>query len=301
MKNILHNYKQKLKAAGIESYNIDSMVLICAALNKTKEEIIFKAEEIEIDDGQLKIIDDFFTRRIGREPVSHIIGNREFYGLDFFVSEDVLDPRADSETLIDEVVGLATKKVPINLSLLEIGVGSGCLSIAILKHCQNISSATGLDISDKALAVCRRNIAAHDLNDKMKILKSDIFSALNNDDKFDIIVSNPPYIKTSDISNLQSEVKDFEPLLALDGGEDGLDFYRRIANESMDFLSKDGFIALEIGYDQKNDVIAVFSDHNFKLVTAKQDLYKNDRVLVFSRQYFNRTLTRDFLNIKTIP
>ena len=280
---VIQHYKQRLKEAGIDSYKIDYLVLICAALNKTKEEIIFKADEIEINDDQLKIIDDFFIRRISREPVSHIIGNREFYGLDFFVSEDVLDPRADSETLVDEVIKIVKGRIDDTLNMLEIGVGSGCLAIAIAKNCPNIASIIGVDISDKALRICAHNVVAHKMEDKIKLLKSDLFSSLNDKNKFDVIISNPPYIKSSEIAQLQSEVKDFEPLLALDGGEDGLDFYREIASKAMNFLKISGFIALEIGYDQKDDVIDIFNSHDFNLVTAKQDLYKNDRVLIFSR------------------
>ncbi len=279
MKEIIRNCKTKLKEANIESWDIDYLVLLCTALNKTKEEVIFKADEIKPSDEELQKINEFIERRINREPISHIINNREFYGLDFYVDKNVLDPRPDSEILVHEAIKIASD-LGSDLKMLEIGAGSGCLSISITKNCRNISSALALDISEEALKVCQKNIAKHDLINKIKTIKSDIFSAINNDEKFDIIISNPPYIRSSEIENLQDEVRIFEPILALDGGGDGLDFYRKIIDEAPKFLNKNGYLIFEIGFDQADDLRDLAKGSEFRLLEIVKDLAQNDRVVI---------------------
>ena len=278
MKNIIQNCKQQLKEAGIESWNIDYLVLLCAALNKTKEEIVFADDNIELSKEEVLKIENFISRRINREPVSHIINHREFYGLDFHVDANVLDPRPDSEILVFETLKIA-KNFEGNPSIMEVGTGSGCLSISIAKNCPNISSMLAIDISKEALEVCKKNIASHGLGSKIATLESDVFSRLR-DEKFDIIISNPPYIKPKDIEELQDEVRNFEPRLALDGGDDGLDFYRQIIDESPKFLNKNGFLIFEIGFDQKNDLINLAGKSDFEIIDTVQDLAQNDRVVI---------------------
>ncbi len=277
MKNIVHNCKQRLKDAGIESWNIDYLVLLCAALNKTKEEIIFN-DTLEVSEAELDLIENFINRRINREPISHIINHREFYGLDFFVNSNVLDPRPDSETLVYEAIKIIDR-LEGDVRMLEVGAGSGCLSISIAKNCSNIDFVVAIDISDKALQVCQKNVALHQLENKIKTLESDLFANLN-DEKFDVIISNPPYIRSLDIEGLQDEVKNFEPRLALDGGGDGLDFYRKIIDQAGDFLNENGFLIFEIGFDQKEDLINLADNSNFTLVNTVKDLAQNDRVVI---------------------
>lgn len=278
MKEIIQNCKRKLKEANIESWNIDYLVLLSSALNKSKEEIIFNPDKISPSDEELAKIDEFIARRINREPISHIINNREFYGLDFYVDKNVLDPRPDSEILVYETIKIVGN-LGNNLKMLEIGVGSGCLSIAITKNCKNILSTLAVDISEQALKICQENITKHNLQGKIKSIKSDIFSEID-DEKFDIIISNPPYIRSSEIKNLQDEVRNFEPRLALNGGDDGLDFYRKIIEQSPKFLNKNGYLIFEIGFDQANDLRNLVNKSEFKLIEIVKDLAQNDRVVI---------------------
>lgn len=281
MKEIINSCKKKLKEANIESWNIDYLVLLCAALNKSKEEIIFNPDKINPTAQQIAKIDEYINRRINREPISHIINNREFYGLDFYVDKNVLDPRPDSEILVHEVIKIASD-LGNDLKMLEIGPGSGCLSIAIAKNCTNISSILAADISEEALKICQKNINDHNLENKIKTIKSDVFGDIR-DAKFDIIISNPPYIRSSEIENLQDEVRIFEPRLALDGGGDGLDFYRKIIDQSPNFLNKNGYLVFEIGFDQANDLRDLAKGSNFNLLAIVKDLAQNDRVVILRK------------------
>lgn len=268
------NTKKTLQASNIESFSIDALILISFVSGFCKEEIIFSDKELNAN--QLSLLEECLKRRCNKEPISHIINHREFYGLDFFVDKNVLDPRPDSEILVEMAIEKIDNK---NVKILEIGVGSGCLSIAILKNCKN-SSAFGVDLSKNALEICNKNIKSHKLEDRFKTNLSDLFNQIPKQ-KFDVIISNPPYIKTSDIEKLQDEVKIHEPRSALDGGEDGLEFYRQIAKNAPEFLNKNGLIIVEIGFDQKNEVIDIFLTQNFKLDQAKKDLALRDRALAF--------------------
>lgn len=257
--------------------NLDSLILLSRAASFTKEKIIFNPD-LELEPKTEKLFFDFISRRSKREPVSHIISNREFFGKDFFVSADVLDPRPDSETLIESVLEIFPDKNQ-KLKILDIGSGSGCLSITLLLQYIN-SDATALDISKKALAICEKNSKTHKINDRLTLILSDLFDAVEPQ-KFDLIISNPPYIPSSQIESLQDEVRLFEPRIALDGGNDGLDFYRKIAASAKDFLKRNGYVAVEIGYDQKNEVLNIFSAEKFTLHSSKKDLAGIERALVF--------------------
>lgn len=275
--------KSKLKNSDIESYFIDSIILMRHITNFSKEEIIFN-ENLEINEKNFKEFDDLISRRCKKEPISHLTNHREFFGLDFFVDKNVLDPRCDSEILVEIVIQKIKNLPDDKIKMLEIGVGSGCLTISILKNCDKKIQATGFDISLKALEICKKNIAKHTLENDFLIFESDLFKFFeqNENQKFDLIISNPPYIKKSDIEKLDVGVKDFEPRIALDGGIDGLDFYKEIAKKSKKFLKETGFIILEIGFDQKQEIIEIFENYDFILNQAQKDYGANDRVLVFA-------------------
>lgn len=276
----LKKAKEELKNAGVTSYELDSLVLICYALSFSKEKVIFNPEII-LDEKQLEDFFALIARRKNGEPVSHLIGKREFYGVDFVVSKNVLDPRPDSESLIELVLEFAKKDD--ELELLELGVGSGCLVISLLLLYKN-SRAFGVDISDLALEIAKENSLKNQVAPRLNLQKSDLFSALSDEQKFDIIISNPPYIPTSDIANLQIEVKNFEPILALDGGFDGLNFYRRIAQDAARFLKNNGLVFLEIGINQKEEVSEIFQENDFELIAAKDDLSGIARALCFRKK-----------------
>lgn len=271
--------KQILNSKGVSNAGLDSLILMTHALFLSKEEIIFNPQR-QLSEADEKKFFDLVNRRAAREPISHLINKREFYGENFLVNKDVLDPRPDSEILIEAVL----KKLPQReekLKILELGVGSGCLIITLLKSYKN-ALGTAVDISEKALVVAEKNSEKHQTNQRLQLLKSDLFSALNRQEKFDLIISNPPYIPAAEIEELEPEVRIHEPRSALDGGEDGLDFYRRIAAETKGFLNDSGKIFLEIGFGQKEEVLKIFTELNFYFLGSSLDLPGVERILEFS-------------------
>ncbi len=272
--------KLELLKCGIENPFLEATILLTHLTSFSKEQIIFD-ENLELSESQFESLKHLIVRRCRKEPISHIINNREFFGLDFFVDKNVLDPRPDSEHLVE----LALKKIDEmflggEIKMLEIGVGSGCLTISILKNAKNCQ-ALGFDISQYALEICAKNIKTHELKNRFEIRESNLFSAASKNEKFDVIISNPPYIKSQEIEDLQDEVRIFEPRGALDGGLDGLDFYREIAINAPLFLKENSILILEIGFDQKDEVCEIFEENGFYLDCHKQDLAGRDRVLGF--------------------
>lgn len=276
--------RQNLDSKGVSNSKLDSLILLTHALFLlgipfSKEQIIFNPDH-ELSLEQQQVFFNLILRRSNREPVSHIIGRREFYGEDFLVSKDVLDPRPDSESLIEAVLTNFTDKGQ-KLKILELGVGSGCLIITLLRSFK-LAVGTGVDISDKALAICQKNADNHQVSDRLNLAKSDLFSGINSQEKFDLIISNPPYIPSQDIEILEPEVRIHEPRVALDGGTDGLDFYRQIASEAKNFLKEKGQIILEIGIGQQQEIADIFTREGFLLLEEKLDLSGVVRVLVIS-------------------
>lgn len=291
----LSQARSQLENSGVSNGKLDSLILLTHALCVSKEKVIFNPD-LELDLDQQQNFLSLISRRSKREPISHIIGKREFYGRDFIVTSDVLDPRPDSESLIELVLDKYSLKNE-KINILEIGSGSGCLTISLLKELKS-SKAVVLDISEKALRVCYSNAQSHDVLDDLQLYKSDVFdveSSLSKSDdilnflpyedgvlgKFDLIISNPPYIESQEIEKLQTEVKEYEPRMALDGGIDGLDFYRKIADESKDFMTDDAKIILEIGFGQRDDVENIFVEKGFVLEDIKKDLPGVERALCF--------------------
>lgn len=281
----LIDFKATLRSEFADRISIDDIflhecqIIISHYLEISREEYFFNSDTTILSQKQVEYLLKLISRRVSGEPVSHIINNRQFYGLDFYVDSNVLDPRPDSEILVAETIAIA-KYLDKDLSMLELGVGSGCLSIAITLNCNNIKKVTACDINPKSLEVCKKNVYNHGLVDRFNLSESDLFLNISNDNKFDIIISNPPYIKSKDIEKLQIEVKDHEPIVALDGGEDGLDFYRKISFEAKNYLGKAGNLIFEIGFDQKHDVVKILENHNYEIVKCCQDLAANDRVII---------------------
>ncbi len=212
----------------------------------------------------------FIARRLAGEPVAKIIGKRGFWKDDFIVSKDVLDPRPDSETLIEAVLEKFPDKNKV-LRILDLGTGSGCLLLSLLGEYKN-ATGLGIDISAKALAIVKQN--AH--TDRVQFLKRDMQQNLSDLGQFDIMISNPPYIPTAEIQTLERDVKDYDPLLALDGGADGLDFYRALATQH---LAPHLFI--EIGKDQEAQIIPLFEQQGWHFAQSWKDLSGITRVLYF--------------------
>ncbi len=221
-------------------------------------------------------IKKMIKKRIEGVPLQHLIGTQEFMGLEFIVTKDVLIPRQDTEILVEAI--LEKYKNQKALKILEIGVGSGAISVSLAKYLEDVRLFS-IDVSKKALEVARLNAIKNKVEKKITFIESDLFEALTADESFDIIVSNPPYIPSKDIIALQREVKDYEPMLALDGGKDGLYYYREISKKSVMFLKPGGLLAYEIGYNQGTDVSEMLRN-NFRDIEIKKDLQKHDRVVL---------------------
>lgn len=220
---------------------------------------------------------DMMDDRLKERPIAYIVGNREFMGLDFFVKEGVLIPRPDTETLVEELIEISKGKD--NLNILDIGTGSGAITISLAKYIQN-STLTSVDISDIALEIGRKNAISNKVEEQISFIQSDVFSQVDNNFKFDIIVSNPPYIRKDVIETLDKQVKDYEPYNALEGGEDGLDFYRKITEQGRSYLKKGGILAYEVGHDQAEDVKIIMKNNGYTNIYTKKDLQGFDRAVI---------------------
>ncbi len=253
-------------------FEAELIVMHVLGISRTELVLGYRKEITETQYGEMIAIAE---RRADGEPLQYLLGECEFMSLDFYVESGVLIPRSDTEILVETVIAAAKD----NAEILDICTGSGCIGISAAHYKENIR-ADLLDISDTAIAVARKNIERNNVSDRVNIYKTDILNEYppKKGKKYDIVVSNPPYIETDVIETLQTEVKDHEPRLALDGGHDGLIFYRRIIDISHDFLKKGGMIAFEIGYNQ-GDALRELMKDKFDEISVTKDLSGNDRVV----------------------
>ncbi len=268
--------KARLDAAGLEGPVIDARLLVEAAAEATRADIVTDPYRALTPEQEERLA-DYLGRRERREPVSHILGRKGFWKIMLSVTPDVLTPRPDTEVIVDYVL----KKFPgetTAFQILDLGVGSGAIVLSILAE-RPRAKGLATDISDEALAVARENAANLGLASQIAFMRGNWTEGLA-DASFDVVVSNPPYIASEVIETLQPEVKDHEPRLALDGGADGLDAYRHLAPEILRVLKPGGLFAVEIGYDQKDAVEALFNDAGAGDVWTIKDLSTNDRVVV---------------------
>ena len=266
--------KARLDATGISGPVIDARLLVEAAADATRADIITDPQR-ELTAQQEARLEDFLTRRERREPVSHILGRKGFWKIMLRVTPDVLTPRPDTETVVEYVLRDFPEHEP--WQVLDLGVGSGAILLAILAE-RPAATGLGIDISEEALAVARDNAANLGLAGRLALMRSD-WTALLGESMFDLVVSNPPYIATGVIETLEPEVRDHEPRLALEGGADGLDHYRVLAPEILRVLKPGGQFAVEIGYDQKDAVEALFREAGAVGVHTMRDLSDHDRVV----------------------
>ena len=265
--------KNLLKTAEIEEYETDAWLLLEAVLGCTRNDL-FMRPEMELSKEQEEKLQEFLEKRISRIPLQQILGVQYFCGLPFRVTEDVLCPRQDTEVLVEE----AMKRIRPGARILDLCTGSGCILLSLLyltKGCQG----TGSDLSGKALEVAGDN--AKNLGIDCELIRGDLFE--NIKERFDMIVSNPPYIATKEIATLMPEVRDHEPRMALDGMEDGLYFYRKIIGSASDYLKDDGWLIFEIGYDQGEAVSTMMKREGFDQVQVIKDLAGLDRVVAGKR------------------
>lgn len=267
-----------LRKSNIDEYDLDSFYLFEYVFNINKSRY-FMIMNDNISSEDLIKVEDYLScidKRAKHIPLQHITGVQEFMGLDFIVNDNVLVPRWDTECLVEKVIDIISRMNNTYLKLLDMCTGSGCIAISISKL-SNLKNVTATDLSKKALEVAKQNAIKHNVN--INFIESDLFeSVLDND--FDIIVSNPPYIPTEVISQLNDEVKSHDPYMALDGDEDGLKFYKKITCESKNKLVDGGYLAYEIGHDQNEAVKAIMMDNGFDVIDEAKDLAGHDRVII---------------------
>ncbi|WP_334162208.1 peptide chain release factor N(5)-glutamine methyltransferase [Phenylobacterium sp.] len=270
--------KKTLEDAGLAGPVIDARLLVEAAAEATRTDIVTDPYRA-LSPQQEATLADYLARRVKREPVSHILGRKGFWKIMLNVNRDVLTPRPDTETVVDVIL----KQTPEHraFSILDLGVGSGAILLAILAE-RPAAKGLGVDVSEEALAVARDNAAHLGLAGRVALLRGDWTEGLA-DANFDVVVSNPPYIASEVLETLEPEVRDWEPRLALEGGADGLDAYRRLAPEILRVLKPGGIFAVEIGYDQKDAVEALFREAGAADVRTIRDLADRDRVVAGSK------------------
>ena len=266
-----------LKSSGIENVEYDIKAILTDTFGLDLNKFILDMDnEFEPDkDLEAKYLSRIEKRKM-HIPLQYIINKQNFYGLDFYVDESVLIPRYDTENIVDRIV----KDCKENkcLSVLDLCTGSGCIAVCLKKN--GFEKVYAADISDKALAVAKHNANLN--NADIIFLQSDLYENFPKEIRFDVIVSNPPYISTDKIAELETQVKDFEPKLALDGGKDGLDFYKKILKLSKDFINKSGRLYLEIGYDQAKEVVDLAKKEGYYNIQIIKDLSGRDRVISMS-------------------
>ena len=264
-----------LKLENITTPKLKARLLLQFVLKKPRQYLIVYDNQ-KLTKLQEKEYLESIERLKQGEPIEHITHHKEFMKLNFYVDENVLIPRQDTEILVEEVIKIA-KKIKAK-KILDLCTGSGAIAISLAKYLENVK-LTALDISGKALDIAIANAKNNQVQDQITFVESNLFEELGQE-KYDIIVSNPPYIKREVLNTLDREVKK-EPRLALDGGEDGLDFYRKIIDQSYNYLKYGGYICLEIGYDQKEAVFKIIEDKKQYINTSCiRDLYDNDRVII---------------------
>lgn len=268
LKDILKYSENKLKEGKVSEFKSDARFLVSDFLKGDLSSIIITPSK----DVDITELDRALDERIKGVPCQYITKNVQFMSLDFEVSKDVLIPRQDTESLVETIL----KTRPNNPSILDICTGSGCIAVSLAKYI-NCSVVRACDISEKALEIAEKNAKSNGV--EVEFYQDDILSSEKYDFKYDIVVSNPPYIETEVVKNLDSVVKDYEPHIALDGGEDGLKFYVKIASYAKNILNDSGILALEIGYNQAKDIHKILTENGYADITLVQDISGNDRVM----------------------
>lgn len=268
---------EKLKNAGIESYQIDSQILLSKVMDKDRI-FILTHRDMPVGEGAAEEYMKLIELREKKMPIKYMLGECEFMGYMFKVREGVLIPRPDTEVLVESVIS-RVKECGYR-RICDVCTGSGIIGITVAKECEE-TEVLCLDISSVALETAMENAKNLGVSERVEVVFSDLLGyALERELRFDVIVSNPPYIRTSDIGGLMADVKEYEPFEALCGGEDGLEFYRKITEQSMMLLRKEGMLAFEIGYDQRADVMNILADKGFGNISTAKDLSGNDRVVL---------------------
>ena len=267
---------KKLRQKKIVSSKLDSEILLSKILNKEREALLINLDQEICERSNLKF-KELINRRSLKEPVAYIIEEKEFWSKNFFVGPDTLIPRPETELIVEKLVKIFKEQ---KISILDIGTGSGCILISILSELKK-SRGIGIDISKKAISIAKKNQKKHAMQNKIKFLNKSLDSKLYQ--KFDLIVSNPPYIKSSEIKNLDEDIKKYEPRIALDGGNDGLDLIKKVIYKTKYILKVKGMLALEIGNEQYKKVSEILIKKNFRIEHTIQDYKDNIRSIISTK------------------
>ncbi len=268
---------KELQQKNIGTSRLDSELLLSKILNKKREEVLINLNQ-KISKRDFSKYKNYIERRSQKEPIAYILEEKEFWNKSFFVSSDTLIPRPETELLVEKLIEIFKDK---QISILDIGTGSGCILISLLGELIN-SRGVGIDISKKALVVAKKNAKKHKISNNIKF----VYKSLNHKicQKFDLIVSNPPYIESNQIEYLMEDVKNFEPRIALDGGNDGLDLIKKVIYKTDYILKYKGMLALEIGNEQFKKVSEILIKKNFKIVHIIKDFKDNVRCIISTNQ-----------------
>jgi len=269
---------KELKKNNISSALLDSELLLSKVIKKDREFILLNLDK-KLDQNDQKSFKDLIIKRSKGKPLAYLTGVKSFWNYDFKVNEKVLIPRPDSEIIIEQVLDIYKNKKSLNF--LEVGIGSGCLSLSILKEKKSFL-ATGIDLCQNCIEISRLNANKLGVDNRIKLLKSDVDNLIFR--KYDLIISNPPYIKKFDLNKLNREVKNYEPNLALDGGLEGLSVIRKVIKKASELIKIGGKLILEIGYDQKEPVKKMLINNNFYINRTLKDLAKNDRCIISTKK-----------------
>jgi|TARA_A100001234_G_C12595776_1_gene372627 release factor glutamine methyltransferase len=275
-KAINEGYLQ-LKKNKIKSSHLDSEILMSQVIKKDREYLILNLNQ-KINGKAYKYYHDLINERSKGKPIAYITGKKFFWKHEFYIDQNVLIPRPETELIIEYV--LKKYKNKTKLRLLEIGVGSGCVLLSILDEKKNFLG-TGIDLTNKCLKICNNNAIKIGIKNRLKLHKSDIDNF--NLGKYDLIISNPPYIKKIDLKYLDTDVKDFEPKMALDGGLEGLSEIRKVIRKSSDLIKKKGILILEIAFNQKNDVKKLLNNKGFYINKVLKDYANKDRCIISTK------------------
>ena len=270
---IIKSGSKILKSKKISTHIIDSELLLSKTLNQSREQILINLNS-KVNKKEILIFRKYIKRRSNNEPIAYILKEKEFWSKKFIVNENTLIPRPETELLVDKLSNIYAGK---RISILDLGTGSGCIIISLLINLKK-SYGIGIDISKKALIVAKKNAKKHNINERVKFFNKS-YDGVNNK-KFDLIVSNPPYIEKKDIKNLSDDIKRYEPIMALDGGNDGLDQIKKVIYKSKDILKINGKLALEIGNKQIRKVSKILIDNNFIVRHIIKDYKNNVRCVI---------------------
>ena len=277
IQTLLNKANKILGSSSSKSPKLDSEILLSEAINKNRQYLILNSNE-ELIKENIKSFDYLLKRRKKGEPIAYLVKKKEFWKKNFYINKNVLIPRPDTELLVEETLKLFN--VNSKLNILDIGTGSGCILLSILKERRNFFG-TGIDISKKAINVARFNAKMHQLSNRVKFYNSDVDKFLIG--KYDLIISNPPYIKQQDLKCLEVDVRNFEPKLALDGGRDGFSQIIKVISKTSMLLKKNGKFILEMGFSQKNRVLSILRQNNFLINKVIKDYGKNDRCVISTK------------------